>query len=142
MKKHAALFICLALILSLHISCNKDPGSGGTSTIQGKVWVKQYDKIFSTLNFQYAGYNQTVYIIYGGSLSPDDNVKTDYNGNFEFKYLREGSYKVYVYSADSAAVVGPPINSNAPQKAIVKEVSITSGDQTVDTGTLTIAINK
>ena len=142
MKKYFVVLICVTLISSLYISCNKDPGSGGTSFIRGKVWVKQYDKTFSTLTYSYGGYNQTVYILYGTSLSPNNNVKTDYDGNFEFQYLREGSYKIYVYSSDSAAVAGPPINPNAPQKAIVKNVEITSGDQTVDAGTIEIAINK
>jgi hypothetical protein len=145
MKKY--FFICSLLVLMAFVSnsCKKQPGTGGMATIQGKIWVRQYDKLFSTLNYQYAGYNQTVYILYGNTPGLGGNgqsTKTDYQGNFQFQYLQKGDYKIYVYSADSVAVVGPPLNSKAPQKAIVQDVTISGRKQVEDIGTLTILLNK
>ena len=145
MKKYslkACVFILAALLVN---SCKKEQGTGGMATIRGKIWVRQYDKVFSTLNYQYAGYDQKVYILYGntpGLAGSSQDTRTDYQGNFQFQYLQKGDYKIYVYSADSAAVTGPPVNSTAPQKAIVKEVTISSRKQTEDIGTITILINK
>lgn len=144
MKKKSSLIVLIFFVtLSvIEVSCSKGPGPGGQASIRGKVWVKQYDKTFSTLNYKYWGYNETVQIIYGSALSPGASVRTDYDGNFEFLYLQKGDYTVYVYSSDSAAVAGPPLNPTAPQKAIIKNVTITSTKQTLDAGTFTILKNK
>jgi hypothetical protein len=119
-------------------SCKKEPGEGGTSSIKGKVWVRKHDPGFTTVLNQYAGADEDVYIIYGEQIGVSDRVRTDYQGNFEFRFLRKGNYKIYVYSKDSAAIVGPPSNPTAPNMAIVKDVSITAKKQTVDVGTIVI----
>lgn len=42
-----------------------------------------------------------VYIIYGDKDNVyDDRMKTNYDGTFEFKNLRKGSYRVFVYTLD------------------------------------------
>lgn len=145
MKKIFA-FIFLSLVVTiLNFACKKMPGPGGTSKITGRIWVRQYDKTFSTLNFKYWGGNYNVYILYGdepGLSGQGQNTKTDYNGYFEFSYMLNGKYKVYAYSADSLAVIGPPLNPTAPQKAIVIEAEITKRKQTIDLGTIAILLNK
>ena|ERR1035437_8133281 len=145
MKKYffiASFFLLMAFVTN---SCKKEPGTGGMATIQGKIWVRQYDKYFTTLSYQYAGINQSVYILYGNTHGLGGNgqsTKTDYQGNFQFQYMQKGDYKIYVYSSDSVTVKGPPLNANAPQKAVVKDINISGRKQTVDIGTLTIFINK
>jgi hypothetical protein len=62
---------------------------------------------------------------------------------FEFKYLRKGNYKIYVYSRDSLGTVGPPYstlnpNTHAPDKAVFKSVEINDKKAMVDAGTLEI----
>jgi hypothetical protein len=59
-----------------------------------------------------------------------DDVKTSADGDFEFKYLLPGNYKIYYYSADSANY----INNN--EVAVVKEFSITANDKIMDIGNL------
>jgi|ERR1035437_6551465 hypothetical protein len=145
MKKYFFIVSVLLLVTFVANSCKKQPGTGGMATIQGKIWVRQYDRYFAALSYQYAGNNQSVYILYGntpGLGGKGQNTKTDYQGNFQFQYLQQGDYKIYVYSADSAAVIGPPLNRYAPQIAILKDVNISGRKQTVDIGTLTILINK
>jgi len=141
MKKNLLVLVGTFVMFVAFISCKKDPGSGGTSTVKGKVWVRQYDPGFSAVLSQYAGADQTVYIIYGDEVNYGATQKANYNGEFEFQYLRNGKYKIYIYSADSAGTVGPPANPLAPKKAIVKEVEITKRKQTVDAGTLVVLKN-
>jgi hypothetical protein len=95
-----SLFL-LMLIPLLMISCKKEPGSGGKSTIYGKVLVKEYNASFTYLQETYYGPGIWVYIIYGDDRDYGDRIQTGYDGTWEFKYLRPGSYKVYALSKDS-----------------------------------------
>ncbi len=142
MKKIFSFFVLISLFV---LSCSKSPGTGGTSTIRGRIWVRQYDKACSTLNSAYWGYKQTVYIQYGNGVGLNANggsTQTDYNGYFEFDFMLNGSYTLFVYSADSTKIVGPPLNPTAPQKAIVWTTSISKRKQTVDQGTIDILVAK
>jgi hypothetical protein len=112
-KKLFFFFAILALA-----GCKKEPGFGGNATIQGSVWVKDYNSTLTTLIGEYAGKDVYVYIVYGDHAGFDKRVKTDYNGEFEFPFLYEGKYKVYVYSLDSA------FTDLSGTKALVKEVEI------------------
>lgn len=137
MKKFIPI-ILLFLFLSYILSCKKEAGEGGNSSIKGKVWVRKHDPGFTTVLNQYPGADEDVYIIYGNQVGVNDRIRTDYEGEFEFKYLRKGNYKIYVYSKDSASIVGPPSNPTAPDIAVVKEITITDKKQTVDAGIFVI----
>jgi hypothetical protein len=102
-SKPSAIFSLFLLILIplLMISCKKEPGSGGKSTIYGKVLVKDYNASFTYLYETYYGPGIWVYIIYGNDRDYGDRIQTGYDGTWEFKYLRPGSYKVYALSKDS-----------------------------------------
>ncbi len=121
-------FIGLLLITT---GCKKSSGEGGTSTIQGKVWVQEWDASFSRRDSlqDRVGMGEDVFIIYGNDVSYGDKKECSYDGRFEFKYLRPGSYILYVYSKDP----GP-----SGKKAVVKTVQVDSENQTVDAGTFTI----
>lgn len=121
-------------IIALGVSsCAKDPGPGGNATITGKVWVKDYNSSFTTLQNEYAGADEDVYIIYGNDASYGDRVKAGPDGVFEFKYLRKGNYTLYVYSKDST------LASPTGTVAVMKAVEVPSYKrQTVDAGTITI----
>ena len=68
------LIPCLVILLSMAvISCSKEPGKGGNSTIYGKVYVKNYNSTFTFLQEEYYGQDEEVYLIYGDDRS--------YNGN-------------------------------------------------------------
>ncbi len=83
-------------------SCKKEEGIGGTSSIKGKVIVRQYNSNFTELVEQYYATDEEVFIIYGDDEVYGDKVTTNYDGSYEFEYLREGNYKIYAYSEDSA----------------------------------------
>lgn len=102
--KKIAFSLSLGLIVLLGIamaSCSKEPGTGGNSAIYGKVYVKDYNDTFTVLNKECYGKDIDVYLFYGDDRSYKERVRTSYDGNYEFKYLRAGDYHVYCYSEDS-----------------------------------------
>lgn len=129
LKVLSLLFIVLAL--STFTSCKKDEGEGGQASIQGKIWVKKYNVTGTVLAGEYAGAYEDVYIIYGDDATYGDRIETNYDGVYEFKYLRPGNYKIYAYSE------GGTVTTN--RLAVSKEVEITDKKQTVDAGTIEIA---
>ncbi|MBN8702550.1 MAG: hypothetical protein J0M08_05770 [Bacteroidetes bacterium] len=104
-KQNSFLIPCLCVFCTLSmffISCKKEAGEGGAATITGKIYVKDYDNATLTnLESQYFAQKEDVYIIYGGEKGTfDDRVETSYDGTYEFKFLRKGKYKIFVYSKD------------------------------------------
>ena len=149
MRKNIFLYFFISFIALNIVSCKKSPGPGGTSTIKGRIWVRQYKRPgnttppFTNLN-AFWGYKQTVYIQYGDGTGLNANggsTNTDYNGYFEFDYMRSGKYTLFIYSDDSLAIAGPPVNYQAPQKAVIVNTEITKRKQTIDVGTMTILTN-
>lgn len=138
MKNILYCLIILFFVSTAFFSCKKEPGSGGNSSIKGKISVKECGPKMTGVNNTYNGFDEDIYIIYGDDISYSDRIKTDYEGDFEFKYLRKGSYKIYFYSMDSTQI--NPNNNNTSWLAvpIVKEISITKKKQVVDAGTISL----
>lgn len=130
--------ICVLILTSLFlIACKKDAGDGGNSTISGNV-AKEIRAVLtnsSTYQRTVPAANGNVYIIYGDHTSPDDNVDTNYDGDFEFRYLRPGKYTIYVYSKDTNAVAVPWDESHMLVK---REVEITEKKQSQEVSQMTI----
>lgn len=130
MKKHFAFLFVIIILLT---GCKKPAGAGGNSTIKGSVWVQDYDKSLNTLQHQYAGVDVEVYIIYGDDVTAADKVNTNSNGEFEFKYLRKGSYKVYAIGLEKIGT-----SNDTRDVAVSIDVSITKNKQTVEAGQIII----
>lgn len=93
-KLMGLVFIAFAISFS---SCQKE-GEGGTATIKGKVYARNYDALGNLISEFYAP-DEDVYIIYGsGSSFHDDRYTTTFDGSFRFQYLTKGEYTVFVYS--------------------------------------------
>ncbi|MCG9879090.1 MAG: hypothetical protein MH472_00685 [Bacteroidia bacterium] len=122
----------IAFLILTQFSCKKPEGEGGSASIKGKVWIQKYNGTFSRLEAEYAGADEWVYIIYGNETSYGDRIRTNYNGEFEFRFLRKGNYKLYAYSKDST------FKSPSGIVAVVKEVEIKERKETVDAGQITI----
>ena len=121
--------ILFALALcAMVISCKKTPGEGGFASIEGKVYVKDYDPTFTIIQSQYYLPGETVYIIYGTNTEIGNTVKTSYDGSFKFNYLQKGKYKVYVLGKDSVAP-----NKGNPKETLI-EVNITERRQNLNLG--------
>ena len=92
------------IILFFLSSCEKSPGEGGTSTIQGSVYklstyynvlTQQTDTVYYQLDSK-----KDVYIIYSDNENDfyNDNIETNWNGQYRFDYLRKGDYTLFVYT--------------------------------------------
>lgn len=120
-------FLIIGLIAALLTSCTKEEGEGGRSSIVGKVHMTD---TFGSNQGEYFIPDYDVFIIYGDDNNVyDDDMKTNYDGSFEFKNLRKGSYRVFVYTT----------NNNEPSgvEAIFKSVEI-GKDETIDVGTFEV----
>jgi hypothetical protein len=125
MKKIIIEIILLSGSFIFLSSCEKEAGEGGSSSIYGKVYVKDYNSTFTILQEEYYATEQDVYIIYGDDKSYGDKVKTSYNGTYEFRYLRPGTYHIYAFSKDSTLQTTADIG-------VVKDVTVTKNKQTVE----------
>ncbi len=130
MKKY--FILCFVLVVLSIVSCKKEAGEGGNSSIRGSVWVKDFNSAY-IVTHEYAGADEYVYIIYGNDISYSERIRTSYDGSFEFKYLQKGNYKIYTYSQDSANIINSSGNF-----AIVKDVEITENKQVVEVPKITI----
>lgn len=113
------------LISVLIFACRKDAGQGGGSTIKGTLYVKNFHSPEVPYSSDDVAADERIYIIYGDKNIPDDDIRTGPNGEFEFRYLRKGKYKIYTFSLD------PKTLSNDNSIAVVKEVEITKNNEIV-----------
>lgn len=131
MKKLSVLIILGIALMS--VSCKKPAGEGGNSSIKGNVWVKDYNKSLTIVQYEYTGVDIDVYIIYGDDTSYGEKVKTNGDGEFEFKYLRKGNYRIYAVSEERIG------NTNDSKEVAVEVAASISGKkQVVDVGQIIV----
>lgn len=128
-------FLTITLILMglCFSACKKPPGSGGQASVKGRVIETNYDATFTLLKGTGPASDADVYIIYGSDDTYGDKTKTGPDGVFEFKYLRKGSYKIYVYSK-----IPQDPKPFPSQEAIYKDASISKRKEVVDVGDIHI----
>jgi hypothetical protein len=134
----------VAFFLALFISsCSKDAGEGGTSSIKGIVKIKKYDNSYHALLSESPAPDESVFIIYGSDHDTYDNdYKTSYNGEYEFKYLQKGTYKIFTYSTDTTGVsVTGYVDENKPKIPVFATVEISDNGSSVTAPELTILKN-
>jgi hypothetical protein len=127
MKQFSILLLALALF-----GCQKTEGPGGQAMVHGKIYAKEYNASFTQLVDEYYASEKDVYIMYGDHEVYDDDMKTNFDGTFEFKYLTKGKYTIFVYSKDSTFSV--PGGS----EPIFMEFEITDKKEIVDLGEIPI----
>lgn len=129
----SAIPIFLLLVLSLaEVSCSKEAGEGGNSTIYGKITTYNYNAEFTNLRGIYPSADEDVFIIYGNDRSYSQRVRTNYEGIYEFKYLRKGDYTIYAYSKDSTLTL---VSGIIP---VIRKVTIKDNKQTVEAADMKI----
>lgn len=125
--------IYLIFIAIAFVSCEKTEGEGGTSTIKGKVIVREYNGDFTIKLGEYPGQEVDVYIIYGDKDVYGDRFRTDWDGNYEFNYLQEGTYTIYALSKDTLNYI---TDERIP---VFQEVQVSGKNQTVEVPDILIA---
>jgi hypothetical protein len=123
-KSLAALLVIL--ISATLFSCSKEAGDGGNSTIYGKIIAYNYNAEFTNLRGIYPAADEDVYLTYGEDRSYSERIRSNYEGIYEFKYLRPGDYTIYVYSKDSTLTL---VSGIYP---VIKNVTIKDNKQTVE----------
>jgi hypothetical protein len=131
MKKFLSFLLAL-LFGSIMFSCSKEAGDGGNSTIYGKLTAYDYNAEFTELKGVYPAADEDVFIIYGSDRSYSQRVRSNYEGIYEFKYLRPGEYTVYAYSKDSTLTLASGIY------AVIRKVTIDDNKQTVEAAEMKI----
>jgi hypothetical protein len=117
MKKH--IFIISLITITLY-SCSKEEGEGGRSSVSGMVHMT--DVTGFNAGDEYNAPDYDVYIIYGEDDNVyDDDMKTNYDGSFEFKNLREGTYRVFAYTLD--------LNEKSGVTPVFKSVTIGGSEE-------------
>lgn len=134
MKLKLISFIIALVIFSA--ACKRTAGPGGRATIKGKVYAQDFNTANTGTISSYYVAGETVYIIYGNSTAVGNDVKTAPDGSFEFRYLRQGHYQVYVLSKDTSIHQ----SGSSKENPVTIDVNITSNTQKFDVGT--ISINK
>lgn len=121
MKKKYWLLLVATSTLAF-FSCSKEEGYGGLAKINGKVYG--YD-VTSSGSIRAEGYvgEAKVYISKHGDPYYFDDVNTSYDGSFQFRFLNEGSYDLWVYSDCDTCTW--------KQKYEIKAVTVSSKKQTV-----------
>jgi hypothetical protein len=116
-------FILFLSVIFVFQSCSKEPGEGGTSSITGKIYVRDWNASFTTLLGEYYAMEQRVYLIYGDDQFYGNDVRTHFDGTYRFDGLKKGTYHVYVYSKDSTQTVASEFITE------MRTVEITSNNQ-------------
>ena len=127
--KYIVIYFFVACSL---FSCKKPSGVGGTSTIKGRLKVANWTAGYpgpSTYLGTSIGEDISVYIVYGDTGFYNDNVKSNYDGTFQFDYLNKGKYKIFAYSDDT---------SLAGKKPVLINTFINKNRSVVDLGDVTI----
>ena len=129
MKLKSLLFVPVVIVLCFS-SCSKVEGEGGAAKIKGKVIIHNYNSA-GTLISTYPAADEDVYIIYGNENSFYDNdVKTSYDGSFEFRYLQKGNYQVFVYEDCQTCASGDTV--------VMNTINISGKNEVVDLGEIIV----
>ena len=92
------LLPCAFIALLTLNSCDKSEGEGGTSSISGKVVIRQYEKNSEDDFVEFEAMDERIYIIYGDDIVQSDEMRTSKDGYYRFEFLKKGKYQIYGYS--------------------------------------------
>jgi hypothetical protein len=87
-----------------------------------------YNDDFSVMVYEMPAVDEDVFIVYGDQEELGDRVRTNHLGQFRFRYLYPGNYRVYFLSDDSSSVLDVRVGK-------LYDVELERGEE-VDLGTL------
>jgi hypothetical protein len=96
--KRTLISLFTLIIACCLFSCNKE-GEGGRATIEGTVYsINHPDDTYTLETDTMPAVKTDVFIIYGDDTYFGDDVETDQNGHYRFKYLKPGTYTILAYT--------------------------------------------
>lgn len=116
-------YLLIAITVLLFSACEKEEGAGGTATIKGKVFGYDINGSGVILDSAYVG-DYRVYLSYGDNTWADDDVRTSYTGDYAFRGLQKGKYKVFVFSRC--------VTCAFEQTVIVQEAEVKKNGETIE----------
>jgi len=122
------MLIIFLLLVLLPLSCEKSEGLGGTGSIAGTINEQFYNDDYSLLIHEKPAVDEEVFIVFGNKEELGARVRTNDLGQFRFKYLYPGNYRVFFISDDSTAVLGMEVEK-------LFEVKLDNGEE-LDLGKL------
>jgi hypothetical protein len=131
-----------SFIVFLLCSCSKYEGTGGRSSISGKILINQrlYVNGILTDSVSFSGAKEDVYIVYGSEPSGiSDKVECSYDGTFKFDYLQPGTYTIFAYN--ELFNTGPNASNNDDDYYTNVAVKLTielGKKEDIDAGTITL----
>ncbi len=114
--------LLIVAVLALSISCDKNEGYGGSSSIEGVLMMRYYNNDFTVLQDVQPAVDEDVFILFGDDKNVGDDIETSIGGNFRFNYLLPGKYKLYYMSDDTSKTRYSDI-------ALYTDVEIGSGEK-------------
>jgi hypothetical protein len=133
MKRFRISILLILMVSTIAVSCKKEEGEGGTSSISGKIYVLDYNSAYTYIHDKYYGQDEDVFIVYGDHEYYDDKTSTNFNGVYRFGNLRKGKYTIYTYSDDTTF-------TEPSEKIVMKvEVEITKNNQEINLNDIVIA---
>lgn len=102
LKARFISILLLFLVITFFSNCEKVEGVGGNSSISGRVIYKVYNSNFTIFQGTVAAKDEDVFILYGNSQGVSNRERTDFEGDFVFRYLYPGSYTIFMYADDSS----------------------------------------
>lgn len=100
------------LLVLLSISCQKSEGLGGTASIAGTITEQFYNDDYSLLIHEKPAVDEEVFIVFGNDEELGARVRTNDLGQFRFKFLYPGDYRIFYVSDDSSAVLNMEIEKS------------------------------
>ena len=128
MRNKIKLILPIFILLLVFSSCKKVEGPGGAVTLKGVIIERNH---VGTSIFEYPAANQDIYLIDGSENSfYDEDLKSSFDGSFEFRYLQKGDYQIFVYEDDNSVASG--------MSEVLVDVSATQNNQVITLDTIYI----
>lgn len=124
--------VSLLILPFAFAACKKEPGTGGKTTLSGKIMGNYYcDEDSSLLELGTPIPDERVYISYGATGEIDDDARTAPDGTFKFEFLHPGTYSLMTYSECLSCPTGKVVVTQEIE-INKKEEEVTLSDFNVD----------
>lgn len=113
----------LLLLVLVAVACEKEPGKGGLATITGKVWGRDINQNGFLHDSGYVG-GVKVYISYGDNSWVDGSETTSPTGDYAFKGLQKGTYRLVVWAQCDSCLFNQDYSEQVVEITETRQVAV------------------